>query len=452
MKASVHCGRGLANHNDRSFLRGMKERPEHIKEGIFDRTKDVGGKKAISRLVREGMPLEEAELQYYNLRFAEWLKEQHSRNESSGHPERNKTMEQVYKSSRYAPKEVILQVGNIDESIDGKQLGRICAAWAVDFKEKYPQFEILDYTRHTDEGTPHIHLRGVFVAQNGGINQTQALKEMNIERPDPDSPANRYNNPLQTFTEIMRSSFIAQCRSQGLEIDDEHRVNRPNLEKQQYIAKQMEQKISDLENEIVNLEDNLHTMVQDFIEKCKLNPAYEFENEGDFIEYARIELEKEYEKLDAKRSELQNLKKISQEATVKQGFGDTVKVKGATAEQVETALSYAKSLGKLQKENKSLRKDNKKLSEKVESLSDKVEHKNASEVLLNQLYEVIRLLGERSKNETIQRLCKAITDRIEMARFNSEMMPEPEELVQQLNEIAETEPELIEEWQEELYQ
>lgn len=86
--------------------------------------------------------------------------------------------------------ETILQLGNIDATVDAPVFAKVAAEYFAEFQKRYgSHIHILDWALHLDEGTPHIHERHVFDALNryGEVcpQQEKALEELGFELPDP---------------------------------------------------------------------------------------------------------------------------------------------------------------------------------------------------------------------------------------------------------------------------
>ena len=114
-------------------------------------------------------------------------------------------IDQFYKSVYSRPEDKILQIGNINDNVDPDTLWKCAEAYRDKFNELYGDHcKILDMAMHLDEDTPHVHIRRVWIVQDKEglerVNQTEALKEMDILRPDPSKPETRFNNAKITVT------------------------------------------------------------------------------------------------------------------------------------------------------------------------------------------------------------------------------------------------------------
>ena len=106
------------------------------------------------------------------------------------HTDRQKTIEGIRENTKTCPEETILQLGNIDVTVDASMFVEIVAEYFEEFQRRYgSHIHILDWALHLDEGTPHIHERHVFDDLNryGEVcpQQEKALEELGFELPDP---------------------------------------------------------------------------------------------------------------------------------------------------------------------------------------------------------------------------------------------------------------------------
>lgn len=166
---------------------------------------------------------EDAEKKFYSRYFTDSLNAQNERHRKNGHKERMKTMDEYRTAKQTCPEETIMQIGNVDETVDYKLLDRILHEQIIWEMKKFKNVKVLNYALHTDEeGAPHVHVRKVWTAKGKDgliVSQTKALEEMGIERPDLNKKKSRYNNPKMTYTQICRDHFIELCEQKGLTIE-----------------------------------------------------------------------------------------------------------------------------------------------------------------------------------------------------------------------------------------
>lgn len=255
IRVSLHNGRGVSKHNDRSFLRGwthdeLQEKASHIdhektKNNLYWSTK-------ISDLKhKDGATFEEIELDYYQKTFGKALEQTNSNYLKQGHPERVKTMADWYKSKQKAPFETILQVGDMNSDVDPEIFKNMCVDYVNHINKNFRQnIKILDMAIHYDEASPHAHLRQVYTYTEGDltkIGQAKALEQLGIELPDPTKKVGRNNNRKMTLDRNLRKKWQEIAKSYGFDIETEPRVGVRHKEKEQFIDDQISKKQAELE-------------------------------------------------------------------------------------------------------------------------------------------------------------------------------------------------------------
>ena len=262
MKMTRHNGRagkhGVYNpkHNDRQFdltnadhIDAVRER-QNIYWDCFQgfRTGMDDGQAHDS--------FEDVERQFYSIFYRESVEAQNERNIQNRHPERNRSTDDLLHDKRTCPEESILQIGNIDESVDGETLVKIACAFFTEMEERFGEhIHFLDWSLHMGEGTPNIHERHVFDADDGyghaKPQQEKALEALGIELPDPSKKPGKNNNRKMTFDKICRDLFMEICERHDLYVDrDPTYGGRTYLEKQEYIIMTQRQKLAELEAEL----------------------------------------------------------------------------------------------------------------------------------------------------------------------------------------------------------
>ena len=251
MRVTMQCGRtGSARHNARDFDMSLAE---HIDpEG--DRYWQVYGK--------AGLPPEEAELAVYQERYGAALEAKNRRYRMQRHPERCRTMEQVYKSRQTRPEEVILQVGTMQDAVDGLLLARCVGEWLESFRawcrEHGDPCHILSIAVHLDESTPHAHIRRVWEYRDDDghlrIGQEQALARAGIPLPHPDRPPGRYNHRKITVDKVLRGMWQDIVERHGITVERAPRPSRRrHVPTHDYIREQLSAERDALEAEVDTL-------------------------------------------------------------------------------------------------------------------------------------------------------------------------------------------------------
>lgn len=255
MKATVRNGRATAsgkvynaNHNTKIETRNQEHHIDH------DRTEQNINLQftAEGRVRRCGsFDAKEFELSRYEQLYGPGQEAKNARYIQDGHPERCKTVADIYTSRRTAPLETILQIGSRDTDIDPKERREMLMGAAAELIANMQNrwgdnIQFLTLSLHQDEaGADHIHARMTFCALdrfNQRVpNQSQAFEAMGIQRPDPTTKEGKYNCPLITFSEIIRQEFYDLCEKRGIVIDREVKnPSQKHLSVLEYKCQQLE--------------------------------------------------------------------------------------------------------------------------------------------------------------------------------------------------------------------
>ncbi len=214
----------------------------------------------------------EIEKEFYYENYHEFVEGQNRRNREARHTDRQKTIEGILENTKTCPEETILQLGNIDKTVDASVFAEIAAEYFEEFQRRYgSHIHILDWALHLDEGTPHIHERHVFDAFNryGEVcpQQEKALEELGFELPDPMKKKSKYNNRKIVFDAECRKLFLEISARHGLDIDMEPVYGGASyLEKADYIVKKLREENARLteENEVLKTtQDELAMKISD---------------------------------------------------------------------------------------------------------------------------------------------------------------------------------------------
>ena len=313
MKATVRNGRTNsagrvfnANHNTRTETRNLEGHIDH------DRTaQNVNFKFYSDGHIEkcDSFDSKVFELSQYEIYYGEGQKAKNERYNADGHPERCKTVAEVYSHPKTAPLETILQLGSRDTDIPPNERKRILSKSAFQLidgiRRKYgDNVKLLSLSIHTDESTYHCHLRYCFVGQDkfgyAVPNQSQAFKEMRIERPDTSKKEGKYNNPLIAFSETLRNTFYDLCEKNGdVEIDRE--VKSPSQKHRdilEYKCEQLQKTVADLTAERDTLRDQnsiVKTIQESFSESeidIKAEIVPERTRKGQVVEAEKVKIAK----------------------------------------------------------------------------------------------------------------------------------------------------------------
>ena len=272
MKATVRNGRTTAkgkvfnaNHNTRAETRNIEGHIDHERTAL-----NVNFKFLANGNVEKcgSFNAKEFELSQYEIYFGDGQKAKNERYTKDGHPERCKTIKEVYEHPKTCPMETIFQLGNRQTEMSPEARKQIMVASTFELIEKLRQkygenFRLLDISLHNDEsaGSEHIHARYVLSSRDKHgftiVNQSQAFKQMGIDRPDTSKKEGKYNNPLMTFSEMLRSTFYDLCEKNGnIEID--RKVKNPSQKHRdilEYKCEQLQKSVAELTAERNTLRD-----------------------------------------------------------------------------------------------------------------------------------------------------------------------------------------------------
>ena len=153
MKATIRNGRATAsgkvynaNHNTRAATRAQERHIDHERTNQninFQFTND-------GRIIRCGsFDAKAFELERYEHLYGAGQRAKNERYNQDGHPERCKTIQDIYTSKRTAPMETIVQLGNRETDIDPQERMRKLAAATFQLIDNIRQrwgenFHILD--------------------------------------------------------------------------------------------------------------------------------------------------------------------------------------------------------------------------------------------------------------------------------------------------------------------
>lgn len=296
---------GPAKHNSRTdFI----EQPKHI-----DPTKENNNWywTCIDGEVQKA-DFQEMELNYYKARFGKALEKQNNKHKKNRQYKRCKEIKDIYNSKTYKPEEVILQVGDMNNSITKDELLKIYKDFYNWHIAQFPEVTFLNAALHDDEmGAPHVHIRRVWESQDDDgtvkICQSDVLKKHNIERPDTSKKEGRYNNPKMTYTKQVREKLLQICIDNGIDIemeivDSDAKHLHPDEYKKMKIAQ------SKLKDTIEQLEKNT-TELKDMDTKILLSEMDLNALQSDYEELQNECLDKQNE-LEQLNSDVQNLIKV----------------------------------------------------------------------------------------------------------------------------------------------
>ena len=275
MKLTRHNGRsgrhGAYNpkHNDRRF---DLENSAHIdqeraKHNIYwDCYQGFHFPKDQEQEDRIVYSFEQIEQAFYSEHYDDYCEAQHERNRKSGHSNRDRSTEDLWRDKKTCPEESLIQIGTMEQSVSPAVLAEIAMEFFEEFERRFGNhIHILDWSLHLDEAAPHIHERHVFDCENnyGEIQpqQEKALEALGFELPHPDQKKGKLNNRKMMFDAACREMLFDICRKHELHLDHEPEYGgRAYLEKQDYILMKQKEKLAVQDQQIESKEAELEAI------------------------------------------------------------------------------------------------------------------------------------------------------------------------------------------------
>ena len=255
VRATRHNGRkgkeGIfkAGHNDRSFdldNAGHIDRDRCVLNVYWDCFQGFNIADENGNRPERKFNFDEIEHAFYLNKFGDSIDAQNERHVKSRHTERIRQVEDILKDPKTCPEETIYQLGTKDGHEDPALFTQVVAELIQEIEKRYgSNIKILDWALHMDEGTPHIHERHVFFADdNYGKSfpkQDKALEVLGFERPDPTKKQSKHNNRKMAFDAKIRLLFIDIAEKHGITVEEVPLEGKVHLEKNDFIiAKQHE--------------------------------------------------------------------------------------------------------------------------------------------------------------------------------------------------------------------
>ena len=269
VRATMHNGRTRATgesycvkHNDRDF---NVAHAEHINPAPERKNRYFIVETDGTVNSRPQITFEEHEKRVYAALFSEALNRQAERYIKDGHAERIRSTEDYRLAPKTCPEETLLQLGTREQFADPQMFIKAINRWCQQMQATYgSHWRLLDGAIHFDESTPHCHIRQIYtVAGKDGlqISQSKALKELGIERPDPERPESKHNNAKMTFTQQSRQIWIAAAREYGIEIEEiPETPGRATRTKEEYIAQKVRAEVSQAVSERTAIQEEVATL------------------------------------------------------------------------------------------------------------------------------------------------------------------------------------------------
>ena len=243
--------KGTAGHNDRSMYKhGYEERSNNWHWDIYGCGSSV-----------------EAEESFYEDMFRPTLDAQNDKARKMRKYDRVMDMKTWQK--KHPPKECIVQLGDVNNNDTSLEFAK-GAAKKIERAIHRAGGIVLSIDLHCDErtidedgneivGTPHLHVRYVFVGENKDKNPVIDMKNVllahGVQPPNPDKPISKTNNPAQTFLETTRTAL----EDYADEVELKHgnpRVNRDRTKRAHSSVQQYkgQKRVEELQKRVAELQ------------------------------------------------------------------------------------------------------------------------------------------------------------------------------------------------------
>lgn len=281
-----------AGHNDRTMYAHGYERRD-LNRHATRYGKDVSTKTA------ERMAYEEL--------IGESLEKSNAKAVQARHSERVMTVGQYIE--KHPPKELIIQLGEKgDQPPNGDDwLARRGVKAAIDvIRDAGGVVYAVDV--HSDETTPHAHLRYLMVDSKGHVNVNGCMREHGIERPRPEKKRDKHNNEGQTFLHRLHEALEDSADEYLASIEAEQ-VDRTRQERgyghesvSRYKArKRYEEEAERMNREILDLVTESYALADENDKAARtISEARKRSEEAAKREQAAIERERSAETLEAR--------------------------------------------------------------------------------------------------------------------------------------------------------
>ena len=317
MRLSQHSGRceGLAKHNDRSFMQDMKEDYKYACENNLEllkeklKTKELYSKCSESDLEKIAKKVfwtiicdrakidatninpdltennhmwnwagnkttfEKGEKLFYEKYYSADLERKNKHYKKKGNIKAVRTIDEVLKSEKTAPEELVLSIGKKGDTVDSDTAKKCFNEYVQTLNqwnmEHGDHMKILNLALHRDEeeGVDHLHLRRTwdYVDKYGNLvlNQNKALELCGIEPPDPSQKISQYNNRKMTFDNLMREKWLDICEKHGVKVEREPLIDKKrHMSVKEYKETKIAEKANALEK---NIKDFVNNSLEDLM-------------------------------------------------------------------------------------------------------------------------------------------------------------------------------------------
>lgn len=260
MRVSYNGGKSKSTkHNSREF---DTSKAKHISQEKTQNNKNFYNMELLQgmRRFRQYKTYEDFKRAAYESVFLDSIEKQNQRHISNGHSERCSDIERFMNRRQNQPREEIFKVGNYEEGYAPAHIVEKAHNLFLSWHQKAfgSHIKLLSSFKHVDEidnqkGGIHFHDEFLFLGHNAHgeviFDQSKALQELGIERPDTTQKRDAQNCELVVYTAICRSKYQEICKSLGLQIETQPRDQEYNdlpIE----VYRQVKEYIHNMQNEI----------------------------------------------------------------------------------------------------------------------------------------------------------------------------------------------------------
>lgn len=412
MRLTLHSARlGGGRHNDRNF---DINHTSHIVES--ESNKNI----YLNYLGDDNLSFHESEVKFYQDYFKDFINDKNERAIKAGHSERIVDAEDLLKSSRYRPEEVIIQIGDKDSTIDSKELIGAFSEFLKWHDNKFKDnIKTLNIALHVDESTPHIHWRRVWQYEDEkgfkAIGQHKALEQLGYELLNASKQRDRFNNLKVVYTKECRNKFLEICKGRNLEIEEQAKYRskeNQNLQKTDFIINKQNEVLERIKDDIVTTEQD-KVLLQKQLEIVETDiREYEYK-QNELLqqnEHLRLINAEQTNKINKNKNKLQQIEEYEKNKlkleTINKAFQEKVEVKTFLNNgKVRVEKSELMSLMQIANE----------LDERFKVLEDRERSLN------NQVEQVLNNAKKQAKSiiQTANEQSLSLNDRVKLAKYEN---------------------------------
>lgn len=214
------------------------------------------------------------------------------------HPERVKSLSEVVKEGRDHAREMILQIGNVDDQLDPTEYKDLYMELLDDFREQFPHLVVFGAYIHMDESTPHMHIDFVPVADSSrGMSKRVSLDGALRCDGFPGIKGDIHHTPFKDWTDTYRNDLEDMIKYAGYDIQKHKKRDKTHstqhVQYYEYKERRAREKYEDAVKLINDIQKSLDAVID-----------YPYADKSD-IEYMKSELKESREKLGKIKDEIE---------------------------------------------------------------------------------------------------------------------------------------------------